>query len=83
MAKDTGKFINSPIGSEILWLACINDDYLTFIVLVNTMLDRSSKEGKQKRSIKILLDIIFGTILMLLLILQQEVEVSIHFLTSK
>ena len=50
------KIFYSPMDSEILCLASNNSDHLSFITLVNKLLNRMSKQGSQKRGIKILLN---------------------------
>ena len=50
----------SFIGSKIFHLARNISGRLTFIMLVNKLLDRISKQGSRKRDIKILLNKIVG-----------------------
>ena len=54
------KIFYSSIGSEILRLARSTSDRVTLKILVNELLGRVSKQGKQKRDIIILLNEIFG-----------------------
>lgn len=55
------KIFYSSNGFEILHLARNTSDHVTFIVLVNKLLGRISKQRSQKKVTKILLNKIFGS----------------------
>ena len=56
----TSKVFYSSINSKILRLARNNNDHPTYIILVDQVFNRMSKQGDQKSHTKILLNEKFG-----------------------
>ena len=58
--KTPSNIFHSSTDSEIICSTINNTDRLTFIILVNKLLDRMSQQESQKRDTKISLNKIFG-----------------------